>query len=145
MAAKDSCFHALVPKTHCTIRTKWSNSGLFIICLWMIFLCLKHFKWIAVFLEKSPLNLEHFGGADYFVSPLKTFVDSMLERKKYSKAVCIQHLAKSQLVEWHLSNAVMLTSVNWNQAWLNIETANKSETRLIHSSTACPIFKELVT
>ncbi len=31
------------------------------------------------------------------------------------------------------------------QAWSNVETANKSETRLLHSSTACPIFNELVT
>ncbi len=31
------------------------------------------------------------------------------------------------------------------QAWSNIEKANKSEMRLLCSSTACPIFNELVT
>jgi hypothetical protein len=31
-----------------------------------------------------------------------------------------------------------------SQAWSNLETANESETRCLHSSTACPIFNELV-
>jgi len=30
------------------------------------------------------------------------------------------------------------------QAWSNLETANESETRLVRSRTACPIFNELV-
>ncbi len=36
---------------------------------------------------------------------------------------------------------------NWqtHQAWSNTETANKSEMRLLHSSTACPVFNKLLT
>jgi hypothetical protein len=34
---------------------------------------------------------------------------------------------------------------NKMQAWSNLETANESEMRLVHSSNAHPIFNELVT
>jgi hypothetical protein len=31
------------------------------------------------------------------------------------------------------------------KAWSNLDTANESEMRCLHSSTACPVFNELVT
>jgi hypothetical protein len=50
-----------------------------------------------------------------------------------------------QTKETFYLTSLIISISSLGQAWSNLETANESEMRCLRSSTACPIFNELVT
>ncbi len=65
-----------------------------------------------------------------------------------SKTISEEYEKSSTIIKWSslekVSKFVHKESLCPGQAWLNLEKAKESETRCLHSSTACPIFNELV-